>query len=124
MTVDTKQVTRRQLEFSSWDDVLQEVDSLEQGPIEAMGNWTPTQIFRHLAKALHGAIDGIPGKRPWFSYLIGKMILRSILKKGMPAGFKLTGPAAQFLICEDQGEVAYKHVPGAACCTDQRIRNT
>ena len=102
MTIDTKTVSgRRTLEFDTLDDVLADAEILTARQASTVGNWTLGQIFQHLANAMNLAIDGSDYRASWFLRLIGPLILRSILKKGMSAGFKLSAPAAHLLIPED-----------------------
>ena len=54
---------RRQLSFTSLDEVMPEVERLLAG-CEPAGQWTLGQICRHLTTGLHLMIDGVSGFAP------------------------------------------------------------
>ena len=88
--VDTKKVTdRRQLRFQTLDDVLADAEMLAlAGHIRALGNWTPGQIFKHLAIVFNCQIDGMPLNPPWLFRVLGRYYFKNrIINKGMRAGF-------------------------------------
>ena len=102
ITIDTKTISgRRSLEFDTLDDVLADAEILTTKQATTVGNWTLGQIFQHLANAMNLAIDGSDHRAPWYFRLIGPMILKSILKKGMSPGYQLSEPAASLLLPED-----------------------
>ena len=39
------------------------------GHVKTIGNWSPGQIYRHLAIAFNGSIDGLPNAFPWYMRL-------------------------------------------------------
>jgi hypothetical protein len=93
MSVNTaKVVGRRTLKFSSYDELLADVERLTSGPVQALGNWSPGQIFRHLAIVYNSSIDGFSITFPLPLRLAGKVFRKKLLTMSMPAGFKL--PAA------------------------------
>jgi|SRR5579859_5749591 len=99
--VDTKNVSgRRQLQFNSLDDVLADAETLARaGKIRTLGNWTPGQIFKHLAITMNAQIDGMPLRPPWIFRVMGRLIFKKqILKKGMRPGFQLPANAVATLI--------------------------
>jgi hypothetical protein len=90
MSVDTARVQgRRKLDYASLDEVVTDAERLSSGTIKTLGNWSPGQIFRHLAIAYNGSIDGFPPAFPWFMRMIGKALKRVFMKNPMPAGLKL-----------------------------------
>ena len=94
MTIDTKTISgRRTLEFDTLDDVLADAEILTAKHATTVGNWTLGQIFQHLANTMNLSIDGSDFRAPWYFRLIGPLILRSILKKGMSPGYQLSAPA-------------------------------
>jgi hypothetical protein len=96
----TKVLDRRTLRFSSLDDIAADVEMLARSrEIRALGNWTPGQIFQHLAGVMNCCIDGfktgLPGPLRFFIRVFFK---RKALSKPMPPGFKLNAKAAAELI--------------------------
>ena len=84
---------RRKLQFNNLDEVLAEARALADGDIKANGNWTPGQVIGHVARAVHGSIDGIAFKAPLPARIIGRVIRNIPLNKGLPAGVKLPASA-------------------------------
>jgi hypothetical protein len=88
---------RRKLKFASYDEVLADVDRLTAGPVKALGNWSPGQNFRHLARAYNGSIDGFTMTFPWHFRLMAKVFRGKLLSMAMPPGFKLPAEGAKTL---------------------------
>jgi hypothetical protein len=88
---------RRKLRFTSFDELVSDVDRLSSGPVKVLGNWTPGQIFRHLALAYNGSIDGFTMTFPLHLRVIGKIFRKKLLTMQMPAGFKLPPDGAAML---------------------------
>ena len=91
MTVNTKKVTgRRTVRYESYDDLLRDAERIGSNPnVTTLGNWSPGQIFQHLAGSIESSIDGTGFKLPWpmrvvFSLLMKRKFLHGVL----PAGFK------------------------------------
>ncbi len=98
MTVDTRHVKdRRHLEFSSLDDIRAEVERLARGKIRALGNWSPGQVFEHLAIVMNASIDGFPFTAPLPMRVMARLFKRRFLSRPMPPGFRLPGRAAPLL---------------------------
>ena len=67
MSVNTAKVdARRKLDFKSFDELLTDADRMSHGDVKTLGNWSPGQIFQHLANAFNCSIDGFPNAFPWF----------------------------------------------------------
>lgn len=99
---NTKRVTgRRQLHFNSLDDILADAEQLTSGPIKAAGNWSPGQIFEHLARGYTLPLDGVVLPIPFYVRWGARMMLGIFLRNGMPAGIKLDGESAQALVPPD-----------------------
>ena len=99
MSIDTSKVpNRRQLQFQTIDDILREVERLNQGKIQTLGNWSGGQILRHLAVVMNGSIDGMPVRLPFYLRLLGRMLKGRVLRKGMTSGFRLKGPMADTIL--------------------------
>jgi hypothetical protein len=90
MPINTAKVkSRRKLRFTSFDELLADVDRLSSGSVKVLGNWSPGQIFRHLARAYNGSIDGFTITFPLHLRLVAKVFRKKLLTMQMPAGFKL-----------------------------------
>jgi hypothetical protein len=96
-TVDTAKVTnRRQLHFSSIEEVFPEIDRIvaaeNDGSLRESGNWTAGQIMGHLAAWINYSYDGFPcHKPPWLIRMILRRMLKRYLRKGMPCGQRMRG---------------------------------
>jgi hypothetical protein len=98
MAVATGSVTgRRQLQFDTLDDMLADVEHLNKGQVNAIGNWSPGQVLGHLTIIMTGSMDGFKNRPPWIIRLLGKVMKRRILTKPMSAGFSLPPKALEEL---------------------------
>lgn len=112
--VDTKHCSdRRPLRFDSLADVRRDLEALEQAcgadTLRYSGNWTPGEIYTHLAAFINYAYDGYPPgfpKPPAIIKLILKLQKKKFLHKGLPAGVKIPGVPG--------GTVGAEKVPPAA----------
>jgi hypothetical protein len=100
MPVNTAKVQgRRNVKYSSIQDVLADAERLSSGPVKALGNWSPGQIYRHLAQGYNASIDGTNvSVMPWYFLLIARLFRKKILAGPMPPGFKLPPDAAKTLV--------------------------
>lgn len=88
--VNTKKVKgRREVRYESFDDLLIDARRFAKTQVCCLGNWSPGQIFEHLARSLDGSIDGIDFAMPapvrWIMSLLMK---KKFLEGELPAGFK------------------------------------
>jgi hypothetical protein len=89
MPVNTAKVDgRRKVNYQSYEELLADADRLGNGNVKLLGNWTPGQVFQHLAAAYNGSIDGLPGTFPWHLRLMVWIFKKRLLSGPMPAGFK------------------------------------
>ena len=96
---NTKQVTgRRSLRYGSLDEMLADAESLASGPIQTLGNWSPGQIFEHLARAFTLPLEGVVLPIPFYVRWGAKLMLGRFLRNGLPAGLALTGKSAEALV--------------------------
>ena len=96
MPVDTAKVEgRRSVEYHSLDDVVADADRLTSGPLKTLGNWSAGQIFRHLATAVNGSIDGFKSGFPWFIRVPAKLFKKKLLNGAMPPGLRVPPKFAQ-----------------------------
>jgi hypothetical protein len=96
MPVNTAKVEgRRKVDYASLDELLSDADRLSSGPLKALGNWSPGQIFRHLAIAFNSSIDGFPKSFPWHFRLMARIFKKKLLSGPMPPGFNLPADFAR-----------------------------
>jgi hypothetical protein len=101
MPVNTAKVDgRRKLDYASLEEVLADADRLSSGPVKVLGNWSAGQIFRHLALAFNGSIDGFTMTFPWPLRVMAKIFRKKLLGGPMPAGFKLPSEGGKALAPE------------------------
>ncbi len=101
MTVNTKAVERRDISYSSVAEILTDLDAIEAahnaGTLSTAGNWSPGQVFEHIAIVVDGSLDGSPWNAPMPMRVMAKLLFK---KKAlysddkMPSGFKLPKSAA------------------------------
>lgn len=97
--IDTEKVKeRRTLRFDSLPALSRELDSLAAahaaGTLRTLGNWTPGQMFTHLAAFINYAYDGFPAEianPPWIIRKFGTLMKTKMTMKSMPVGVKLPG---------------------------------
>jgi len=88
--INTKKVKgRRTVRYESFAELLADAERHAQPDVRALGNWSPGQIYEHLARSLDVAIDGgsfqLPAPARWIMSLLLK---RKFLYGTLPAGFK------------------------------------
>ncbi len=93
-TVNTAKVAdRRRLRFATVDDLLTDVDRIvaaeKGGTLRRTGNWTPGQVFGHIATWANYAYEGYPFRPPWFIRWILRKKKVAYLRDGMPAGVRI-----------------------------------
>lgn len=99
MPVETKKVEgRRKLDYASFEELLADAERLGSGPVKALGNWSPGQVFRHLASAINGSIDGITMTFPLPLRVMGKLFKKKLIDGAMPAGFKMPADGEKGLL--------------------------
>ena len=97
--IDTAKVTdRRALKFNSVGDLRADLESLDRAQssraLRTTGNWTPGQVFGHLASFIEFAYDGYPKELqnpPWFIRQILKLMKKRYLYGKLPVGIKIPG---------------------------------
>jgi Protein of unknown function (DUF1569) len=101
MAVNTAKVEgRRRVDYASFDAVLADADWVSSGSVKVLGNWSAGQIFRHLATAYNGSIDGFAMTFPWYFKLMAKAFKQKLINGAMPAGFNLPRKGAEELAPE------------------------
>ena len=96
---NTNQVTgRRTLRFESLNEMLADAELLASGPVRTLGNWSPGQIFEHLARAFTLPLDGVVLPVPFYIRWGARLMLGRFLRNGLPAGMALTGKTKEALV--------------------------
>lgn len=108
MGINTKTVAgRRQLKFTSLDDVLADAERCLTQGYRPIGNWSAGQIFAHIAKVMNGSIDGLPFTVPWPIRMLLKLMRNKFITGPMTPGFQLPSSAtvliADPLVSPEQG---------------------
>ena len=106
MAIETGKVRdRRQIEYDSLQQLLDDAEHLASAGHLTLGNWTLGQVLAHLAAGMNMSIDGFKMKVPLPARIIGPLFLkRRFLKRGMPAGFQLP-PSAKSLLPDEATSV-------------------
>jgi hypothetical protein len=101
MPVDTAKVEgRREVEYRSIEEVIADAERLSSGPLKTLGNWSAGQIFRHLATAYNGSIDGFKSTFPWFIRMMAGLFKKKLLSGAMPPGLRVPPKFAQEVMPE------------------------
>ncbi len=96
MPVQTAKVSgRRKLHYASFEDLLADADRLSKGPVKMLGNWSPGQVYKHLATVYNGSIDGFDVKFPAVFRAMAGMFKKKMISNAMPAGMKLPSKLAE-----------------------------
>jgi hypothetical protein len=99
MPVNTARVAgRRILDYASFDELLADAERLSTEPVKVLGNWSPGQIFRHIAILCNGSIDGLPIRFPWHLRAMVRLFKKKLLQGSMPAGFQIKSPNDKVLL--------------------------
>jgi hypothetical protein len=77
---------------------LADAERLSGGQIKTLGNWSPGQVYMHLARSMNDSIDGSKMKVSWFMRLLAGMLKNKVLSGPMSAGFKLPKDAEKVLV--------------------------
>ncbi|MEX0677977.1 MAG: DUF1569 domain-containing protein [Pirellulales bacterium] len=88
---------RRPLRFESIDEVAADVDRIvaaqHAGHLVATGNWTPAQIFEHLARFIEFSYEGFPFRASWpvraVSYVAKWVAWRRFVDWALRPGFRI-----------------------------------
>lgn len=89
-------LTRRELTFETINDVIEDVNRISaaeaQGNLRVSGQWTAGEILSHLSAWIEYGYEGYPiDSPPWIVRQVMKLMLRSMLKKGMKPGVRMPG---------------------------------
>ncbi|MBL8830453.1 MAG: DUF1569 domain-containing protein [Planctomycetaceae bacterium] len=98
MSVNTSKVTgRRQLKFQSLDEVLADAERCAGEGYRPLGNWSAGQIFAHIARAMHGSIDGMPFQVPWLIRCVLTLFRKRYINGPISPGVTLPSTAKSLI---------------------------
>jgi hypothetical protein len=83
---------RRRLHFDNVAAIVDEATQLHSAGYRSLGQWSLGQVCGHLAILMECSLDGFPFKMPLRYRLLGRVIKKRLLRRGMPTG--ITFPAA------------------------------
>ena len=98
MTVDTRKIAgRRTLRFETFEQLMAEAERVASQPTRCLGNWTAAEILDHLARSIDESFAGSAQPAPWLARtFIAPFVKKSMLTKGLPAGFQLPEGMVKF----------------------------
>ena len=101
MGINTKQVAnRRKVNYQSLAELQADAERLASNGARPLGNWSAGQIYQHLANALNGSIDGLPGTFPWYIKVMARLFKKRFISGPMPAGLKVPRDLAEKVMPE------------------------
>lgn len=98
----TSVTERREVRYTSLDELRADVEALSAVPCRTVGNWSFGKILMHLAMSIDGSFDGFPFKLPWpVRKLVAPFFKRSVLYNRMKPGLRLPKRAREMLPAEE-----------------------
>jgi hypothetical protein len=99
MPVATSKVpNRREVHYTTLQDVLADAERLTHGEFNTLGNWSAGQIFLHLARSMNDSIDGSDMRLPWYLKLLGPLLKKKLLGGPMAPGVMLPESVAKVTV--------------------------
>lgn len=89
---------RRRLHFKTFEEVFDEIESLNSRPHRQLGNWSLPIVVGHLALGMQGSINGGTFPVPWYYKVLGPWLIKPFFLKKFPSGIKLPRVAREMLI--------------------------
>ena len=97
--IDTAQVRDRcERRFASLDEILVECHALAAQPTRQLGNWSLGQVCQHLGTSMElcTSADRLFSV-PFYLRIVGPLLRRRVLARGLPRGFQLPPEGARLL---------------------------
>ena len=102
---------RRKIRFNSFEQILADAEKiLDSKHVECLGNWTPGQIFEHLAKSFRSSMHESKAVLSIWRRIIAKIVKPFVLRFGLPSGVQIE-PASKV--------AADKFMPRAKVTTEE-----
>ena len=93
---------RRHVSYGSFEEVLQDAESLMKHPHMTLGNWSFGKILQHLADAVDSSFDGFGFRMNLLIRIFGTLFLKNrIIERSFPVGLKLPKRAESLLPPDD-----------------------
>ncbi len=90
--------SRRTLKFQTLDDLLTDAQHLHALDAVAVGGWTPGQIVGHVTAVIEASVKGFPFRLPLPMRILGRVIRKRAIAKGLPSGIKIPGKAREAFV--------------------------
>jgi hypothetical protein len=88
MSVETKFITdRRRVHYESFGEFLADAECQAARDVRTSGNWTLAQIFDHLTRSLHVAVEGTDARFVWPARVFLHAIRGRFITRPMKPGF-------------------------------------
>jgi hypothetical protein len=86
-------ITRRRLDFRSWEELLADADRLARVGYDRAGKWSLTQALDHVGAGLRVAVAGSSKRMPWVMRMSARSFALPVMRawRWIPAG--LPAPA-------------------------------
>lgn len=99
---DTTANERREVHYSSLEELRADAAALVAVPCRTVGNWSFGKILMHLAASIDGSFDGFPFLMPWpVRRLVAPFFKRSALRRKMKPGLRLPKRAREMLPADE-----------------------
>ena len=81
-------VTRRRLDFRSWEDLLADADDLARRGYDRAGKWSLAQVLDHVGAGLRVALTGSTKRLPWVMRMTARSFALPMMRawRWIPAG--------------------------------------
>lgn len=90
MTTSSESVQRRSLQFTTLDEIRNDIETIAAGSYVTVGNWSFAQILDHLATSMTASLDGFPFRGSFFvRWFISPLFKNSLLTRPMKSGYRL-----------------------------------
>jgi hypothetical protein len=81
---------RRQVRFTSFDEVMEDAERLVASPrTRTLGKWPLGPLLAHLGRAIDYSLAGKPFLLPWYVRFVASFRKRRYLTHGLPPGVRL-----------------------------------
>ena len=114
--VDTKKSLRREVNYHSLDDIVDDAQRLVAAEASTTGNWSVGRILEHLARTMDISLDGTDLKAPWLiRFFLGNFIMKKrVLHNKMSPGYRLPPKVDAALVSEEvDAQAALEHLQQA-----------
>lgn len=79
---------RRALRYETMADLLAEVESYHEAPVQSLGKWTPAQNIEHVRLLIHVSHAGTDFTMPLGLRLFARLMKPRLLRSGLKPGLK------------------------------------